>query len=204
MEKEDRKNIGRGLLALGTAGLLFSFISRDRKITKASVDALKRAESLPTSVSAYTAHPIVRRQDPVTYSCVFAGNTPIFIQSGGGPPYHERKGKLTLLWTEQGFSTGYDYVFVDTENTGYVVYRGGRPVDELSLKLRKAFPNHSYFEVRKNKNKVRYCPQHFIASDSVLVLSRRIASKETPYNKTELFAAACPITLGILMLVSTF
>ncbi|ALH07022.1 hypothetical protein PMV_324 [Port-miou virus] len=205
MEKEDRKKIGCGLVALGTAGLLVSFVLRGKRITKASADVLKRVEKLPKSARAYTVHPVVIRDDTETYLCIFSGGMPIFVPSGGEDPYYERKGKVPLLWTEDsGISTKYRYKSVETEETGRIAHRDSYRTNGISQRLKETFPKREYFEVRKNKKVVRYCPKHLLASDNIHILSRSIASRETKHNKKELFAAACPIVVGLLVLTTTF
>ncbi|BAU80265.1 hypothetical protein A9K97_gp086 [Tokyovirus A1] len=197
-KKERRKmakKIGFGLTALGTAGLVFSLLAREKKVDKLSLDVAKRVLKSPKADSMYLVHALARVPDPPSYVGTF-----VLFPVGGGPDYDQREGNLAILQTGKTFSTKYKPLLLQTDNPKYVTWKNEHPLDKIPDELEKEFPGRKRFEVKKNTEPVYFCPKNLLASDNPNVLARRIANNEMAYDKVALASCASSVGVGLLLL----
>lgn len=125
--KERRKNIGLGLVALGTAGLAFSLLRREKKVDRLSLDIVKKVLVSPKADSMYVVHALVKVPDPPMYIGSF-----FMFPIGGGPDYDSRRGEMTILQTGKTFSTKYKPILFQTDNPKYVTWKDDFPLNKVS------------------------------------------------------------------------
>ncbi|AIT54643.1 transmembrane domain-containing protein [Marseillevirus Shanghai 1] len=192
--KERRKNIGLGLVALGTAGLAFSLLRREKKVDRLSLDIVKKVLVSPKADSMYVVHALVKVPDPPMYIGSF-----FMFPIGGGPDYDSRRGEMTILQTGKTFSTKYKPILFQTDNPKYVTWKDDFPLNKVSEELEQKFAGHRRFEVKKNIDPVYFCPKNLLASDTPHVLARAIANAEVEYDKIALMGYTSALGAGLLL-----